>query len=83
MGTALVPEIGGYHTHFFITELKKNLWGYSSFQFPAGGKSNVSWLRMLLTAMQNTYWKSKAKQCGKTEIDRCMQETEIEVNPPQ
>ncbi|MEJ7674859.1 MAG: hypothetical protein WKF59_19720 [Chitinophagaceae bacterium] len=77
------PEIGGYYTHFFITELEKNLWGYSSFQFPGGGKTNVSWLRMLLTARQNTYWKSKAKQCGKTENDRCIQEAEIDVNPPQ
>ena len=56
------PDIGGYYTHFFTTEMEKNLWGYySGFQFTAGGKSNASWLRILLAARQSTYWKSKAK----------------------
>jgi len=78
------PEIGGYYTHFFTTELEKNLWGYYSVpQLLFGGKSNASWLRMLISARENTYWKSKAKQCGKTENDRCIQEAAINVNPPQ
>ena len=78
------PEIGGYFTHYFTTELEKNLWGYySRSQLSAGGKSSASWMRMLLTARQNTYQKSRAKQCGKTENDRCIQQAEIAVNPPQ
>ena len=77
------PEIGGYYTHFFTTELEKNLWGYSSFQFSESGKTKASWLRMLINARENTYWRSKQKQCGKTENDRCIQEAEIDVNPPQ
>jgi hypothetical protein len=78
------PEIGGYYTHFFTTEMEKNLWGYYSQTLGTfGGKSNVSWLRMLVTAGDNTYQKSIRKQCGKTENDRCIQKAEIAVNPPQ
>jgi Caspase domain len=78
------PQIGGYFTHYFTSELEKNLWGYySNSRLPLNGKSNASWLRMLVTARQNTFQKSRAKQCGKTENDRCIQLAEISVNPPQ
>jgi hypothetical protein len=64
--------------------MEKNLWGYYSQTLGTfGGKSNVSWLRMLVTAGDNTYQKSIRKQCGKTENDRCIQKAEIAVNPPQ
>lgn len=75
------PEIGGYYTHFFRAELEKNIWGYYSNALRSfGGQSNSSWLKILLEARKNTYWKSKAKQCGKTTNDRCIQEAEIEVS---
>ena len=78
------PEIGGYYTHYFTSELQKTLWGYySSAQLDIGNKSNASWLRMLINARQNTFQKSRRKQCGKTENDRCIQQAEIAVNPPQ
>ncbi|MEO7445625.1 MAG: caspase family protein [Ferruginibacter sp.] len=76
------PAIGGYYTHFFTSELEKNLWGYySSSLLSFAGGSNSSWLKILLDARKNTYWKSKAKQCGKTVNDRCIQEAEISVTP--
>lgn len=78
------PDIGGYYTHFFTAELEKNLWGYYSNSVKLfGGQGNASWLRMALAARKNTYWKSKAKQCGDTPNDRCIQEAEIIVNPAQ
>jgi hypothetical protein len=78
------PEIGGYYTHYFTTELEKNLWGYYSQTLGTfGGKSTASWLNMLVKASENTYNKSLRKQCGKTENDRCIQKAEIAVNPPQ
>ena len=75
------PDIGGYYTHFFTAELEKNIWGYySSALLSFGGQSNASWLKILLEARKNTSWKAKAKQCGKTKNDRCIQEAEIEVS---
>lgn len=75
------PDIGGYYTHFFTAELVKNIWGYySSALLSFGGQSNSSWLKILLEARKNTYWKAKAKQCGKTTNDRCIQEAEIAVS---
>lgn len=75
------PDIGGYYTHFFTAELEKNIWGYySSALLSFGGQSNSSWLKILLEARKNTAWKAKAKQCGKTVNDRCIQEAEMEVN---
>lgn len=74
------PDIGGYFTHFFLSELQKNMWGfYSNTLLSFGGQSNASWMKILLEARKNTYWKAKAKQCGKTSNDRCIQEAEIEV----
>jgi len=75
------PDIGGYYTHFFTAELKKNMWGfYSNSLLSFGGQSNSSWLKILLDARKNTYWKAKAKQCGKTTNDRCIQEAEIKID---
>lgn len=78
------PDIGGYYTHFFLSELQKNMWGFYSNQLISfGGQSNASWLKILLEARKNTYWKAKAKQCGETTNDRCIQEAEIEVKQIQ
>lgn len=78
------PEIGGYFTHYFLSELQKNLWGYYANSFSTfGGQSKASWLNIGLVARKNTYWKSKAKQCGATPNDRCIQEADIFVFPPQ
>ena len=75
------PDIGGYYTHFLTAELEKNIWGfYSSSLLLFGGQSNASWLKILLEARKNTYWKAKAKQCGKTTNDRCIQQAEISVD---
>jgi|GEM_PF-2209454 len=75
------PDIGGYYTHFLTAELEKNIWGfYSSSLLLFGGQSNASWLKILLQARKNTYWKAKAKQCGKTTNDRCIQQAEISVD---
>lgn len=74
------PDIGGYYTHFFLSELEKNIWGFYSNTFLSfGGQSNAAWLKILLEARKNTYWKAKAIQCGKTSNDRCLQEAEIDV----
>ncbi len=78
------PEIGGYFTHYFLAELQKNLWGYFANSFlSVGAQSNASWLNIGKVARENTYWKSKAKQCGATANDRCIQEADIFVIPPQ
>lgn len=78
------PEIGGYFTHYFLTALQKNLWGYYANSFlSVGGQSNASWLNIGQEARTNTYWKSKAKQCGATANDRCIQEADIFIIPPQ
>jgi len=53
---------------------------YSSSLLLFGGQSNASWLKILLEARKNTYWKAKAKQCGKTTNDRCIQQAEISVD---
>lgn len=78
------PETGGYFTHYFLAELQKNLWGYYANSFlSVGGQSSASWLNISKVARENTYWKSKAKQCGATANDRCIQEADIFVIPPQ
>lgn len=75
-------SIGGYFTHFFTAVLRKNLWGYySSSFFNYGVPANTAWLSILLEARKNTYWMSLAIQCGKTENDRCIQQTEIKITP--
>jgi hypothetical protein len=74
-------SLGGYFTHFFTAELEKNLWGYySGALLNFGGASNAIWMRILLAARENTYWKAKAKQCGATENDRCIQQAEIKIS---
>ena len=74
-------SLGGYFTHFFTAELEKNLWGYySGALLNFGGSSNAIWMRILLAARENTYWKAKAKQCGATENDRCIQQAEIKIS---
>ena len=75
------PDIGGYFTHFFLSELKKNLWGYfANAYLPASPESRSMWLSMGVKARENTYWKAKGKQCGATQNDRCIQEADIFVN---
>jgi Caspase domain len=78
------PETGGYFTSYFTAELEKNLWGffYRSVFLP-NTQSNSSWLRIIVDASNNTYWKSIRKQCGKTENDRCIQRAEFELSPKQ
>lgn len=74
-------SLGGYFTHFFTAELEKNLWGYySGALLNFDGASNSVWLRILLAAREDTYWKAKAKQCGTTENDRCIQQAEIRIS---
>ncbi len=78
------PETGGYFTAYFTAEIKKNLWGhFNSSTFMLGGQSKASWLRIIVDASNNTYWKSIRKQCGKTENDRCIQRAEFELTPKQ
>ncbi|MEO7314361.1 MAG: caspase family protein [Ginsengibacter sp.] len=79
------PETGGYFTHYFTSELEKNLWGYFSDNLfsSSAGKGSAAWLSISIAAAKNTYWKSKAKQCGPTPNDRCIQEAEISVNTPK
>jgi len=75
------PDIGGYYTHFFTAALEKNIWGYYSNNLISfGGQTNATWLRILLEARKNTYWKAKEKQCGKTANDRCIQQAEISID---
>jgi hypothetical protein len=77
------PETGGYFTSYFTAELEKNLWGFFYRSLFTGAQSNSSWLRIIVDASNNTYWKSIRKQCGKTENDRCIQRAEFELSPKQ
>ena len=79
------PDTGGYFTQYFTSELEKNLWGYFSGNLfmSSSEKGNTAWRSISIAAAKNTYWKSKAKQCGATPNDRCIQEAEISVNPAQ
>jgi hypothetical protein len=77
------PETGGYFTSYFTAELEKNLWGFFYRSLFTGAQSNSSWLRIIVDASNNTYWKSIRKQCGKTENDRCIQTAEFELSPKQ
>ena len=75
------PDTGSFYTQFFKAALQKNIWGYYSNDLLSfGGQTNASWLRILLEARKNTYWKAKAEQCGKTTNDRCIQQAEMSVD---
>ncbi len=76
------PTLGGYFTYYFTAALQKNLWGYYSNSLSNfGGQANAAWLRILLDARKDTYWKSLSIQCGATANDRCVQQAVLKVTP--